>query len=315
LSDGERIAAAEHIARLLSAWGAGSFEDLRDLLEPSLRGLDEATFRDVLERTRSAGADWGYHSPNGFIRSLSRLVIARVLESGSGLEGGEALARTSAGSAVLVGNHLSYVDVNVLDCLLAGAGHAAFADRITALVGPKVYTAPIRRLASLSFGTIKIPQSGRIASEEAVMPAREIAQIASRSLEVARERLGAGDHLLIFPEGSRSRSAALRPLLPAVARYFEQGADVMVPFAHWGTERLVPIAEDHVYPTRVHARIGPGFAIAELLARCGRRRSLLSDTLGFLIADLLPPAYRGVYGEVEPGKDEARKIASDLSGA
>ena len=59
----------------------------------------------------------------------------------------------------LVVNHLSYVDANVLDALLVSSGQRAVADRMTVLVGPKVYMHPVRRLASLCFGAIKIPQS------------------------------------------------------------------------------------------------------------------------------------------------------------
>jgi hypothetical protein len=86
-----------------------------------------------------------------------------------------------------------------------------------------------------------------------------------------------------------------------------------VPFAHWGTEKFVPLGEDHVYPACVQARIGRGLPIRELMARCGRRRALLCDVVGFAIADLLPEDYRGVYGSVEPGREKARQIADALA--
>ena len=47
---------------------------------------------------------------------------------------------------------------------------------MTVLVGPKVYMLAVRRLASLCFGSIKIPQSQSRASGEAVMPRREVAR-------------------------------------------------------------------------------------------------------------------------------------------
>jgi 1-acyl-sn-glycerol-3-phosphate acyltransferase len=306
-------AAAGHLGELLGAWGAGTAEDLARLFEPELAALPPGELPRLLERLQTTGSRWGYFPAEPFVRSLSRQVIARVLEPGSGLEEGSGLDAARGGPLLLVGNHLSYVDVNVLDALLAQTGHAALADRITALAGPKVYAAPVRRLASLCFGTIKIPQSSAIASEQEILPAREIARISGEALGLVRERSAAGDHVLVFPEGSRSRTGALRPLLAAASRYLECGALRVVPFGHWGTERLVPLGEDHVYPTRVHARIGASFDYAELAERCGRRRSLISDCVGFLIADLLPPAYRGVYGAAEPGRELARKIASDLS--
>ena len=57
-----------------------------------------------------------------------------------------------------------------------------------------------------------------------------------------------------------------------------------------------------------------GELAAALAERCraGVSVNVLVDAVGFLIADLLPPAYRGVYGEVERGQEAARKLASDL---
>ena len=62
------------------------------------------------------------------------------------------------------------------------------ADRMTVLVGPKVYMLPVRRLASLCFGAIKIPQSQSRASGEAVMPRREVARLAMQTLQSVAQR-------------------------------------------------------------------------------------------------------------------------------
>ena len=81
-----------------------------------------------------------------------------------------------------IANHLSYIDANVIDALLVDAGYAEVANGLTVLAGPKVFALPIRRMASLCFGAIKMPQSQSTASGEAVMPRREVARLALATL-------------------------------------------------------------------------------------------------------------------------------------
>ena len=143
-----------------------------------------------------------------------------------------------AGKPVVIGaNHLSYSDANAIDVLLHQAGANALCDRLTVIAGPKVYSDVTRRFSSLCFGTIKVPQSGTRATDEAVMNPREVARAARRSIQVAHERLALGEALLVFAEGARSRSGGLQPLLPGVARYLEPADVWVVPMGLTGTER------------------------------------------------------------------------------
>jgi len=50
---------------------------------------------------------------------------------------------------------------------------------------------------------------------------------------------------------------------------------------------------------------------AELFARAGGKRPVVADALGYLIADLLPPAYRGEYASDETAP-AARAAASSF---
>ena len=312
--DVDRTAVIEFLSRLISDWGAGTLDEMRSLISPDIHALDASRLDELIERTRSSGSTWGFHPADAFVRGLSRQIMDRVLDDASSVEGTEQLAGLDGRRALLVGNHLSYVDANVFDYLCHKAGHGDLLDRLVVVVGPKVYSKPIRLLASLCFGTVKTPQSARIASGEAVMSPREVARIALKTLGVARERLEAGDPLLLFPEGSRSRSGALQECLPAVARYLEIPDAWIVPFAHVGCEKLVPLEEDHVYPGRVDLRIGPPIEAARLLERTRRNRGCAVHVLGFWIAALLPPGYRGYYGEpVRPELELARSIATELA--
>ena len=309
-----RDALFEALVNVIADWGAGAAAELRPLLATLLADVtaDElALFRQRLEGT---GHDWSYNPADPLARRISRAMMERVLAPGSALDGAAALEAARREPSVLVGNHLSYIDVNALDALLSRGGHGDDAERITTLVGPKVFTDPIRRLASLCFGTIKLPQSPSRASGEAVMSARDVARLARQTMATAKERQRAGDHLLVFPEGSRSRNASLQPCLAAVARYLEAPSALLVPFGHTGCERLMPIGDEHVHAAEVRVRLGGPVRIAELLEACGRNRQRVADVVGFLVADLLPPSYRGAYTHGVGELERAREIATALAG-
>ena len=297
------------IARMLSTWAAVQEASFRKRLEADLADIPEATLRESVARMDSTGGHWGYHPFDAVARRASRLVHSIVLESSSELIGAEALEVARTRPVILLGNHLSFVDANVADALISHASYADVANRLTVVVGPKVFSEPIRRLASLCFGTIKIPQSASRASGEAVMSLREVARLASGTLEAVRTRQSQGDHLLIFVEGSRSRSGEMQSALTAVARYVEHPDALLIPFAVWGTEKLMPVSEDQVHAADVTVRLGRPVEAAALRELCARR-AMLAQAIGFLIADLLPPSYRGHYSSVGETLAPARAVAT-----
>jgi len=309
----DRAALCGAIAVGLADWGAGEREALERTIWNELRDFSERDLGAFGSRLVETGAEWGFHPFDAVARRLSRLAHRLVLRPPSLLRGGESLAIAHQRPVFFVANHLSYVDANVLDALIVDAGHREVADKLTVLVGPKVYALPVRRLASLCFGAIKIPQSQSLASGDAIMPRREVARLAVQTLESVDQRHRAGDHVMIFIEGTRSRSGAMQRVLPATARYFEAEGATIIPIGLWGTERLVPLDSEKVTPAQASARSGRPIEAAKLFARAGDRRPVIADALGFLIADLLPPAYRGTYGEVTPALDSARAAAASLS--
>jgi 1-acyl-sn-glycerol-3-phosphate acyltransferase len=107
--------------------------------------------------------------------------------------------------------------------------------------------------------------------------------------------LDAGDALLLFPEGARSRDGALQPLLPAVARYCEHPGTWLVPMGLEGTELLMGFGESRLKPTRVVLRVGAAVRAEEFCARYEGNRARVVEALGHMIAEVLSPGYRGVY--------------------
>jgi 1-acyl-sn-glycerol-3-phosphate acyltransferase len=194
-----------------------------------------------------------------------------------------------------VANHLSYADANLVEVMFHRAGADKTCDRLTVIAGPKVYSSLKRRFSSLCFGTIKVPQSSGVSSEDAVMDPREVARSARRSIEIAHERLRMGDALLVFGEGTRSRTRGMQPMLAGVTRYLEVPETMVLPVGIIGTEALFPIDDDALHPVRVEVRVGCPIPVQEIRERCGGERQQMMDEIGLAIATLLPPEYRGAY--------------------
>ncbi len=286
---------------------------LRAELAKFAEGASDAALGEFLERLRTTGGDWGYHAPDPVARELSHLVVGQLFEAGSELLGSEQLAAVRRKPVILLANHLAFVDANALEALLWRADLADICRRLCVVVGPKVFSLPLRRVASLCFGSVKIPQSQSRASDEALMPPREAARISLDMVRLAGERMDAGDALLVFVEGTRSREGAMQRALPGVARYLEYPDALLVPIGLTGTEKLVTIGDERLHPARVTARIGAPIQARVLLERCRNRRALCMDTLGFAIAALLPVEYRGVYAGDDPALQAAREIARSLA--
>ncbi len=308
----ERETLIGRIADLLAEWGAGERSALVQRIAQKVSDADDAELEAFPARLATTGRTWGYHPPDPICRRISRIAHGLVLRPGSGLEPSDALPFARAQPVFFIANHLSYIDANVIDALLVGAGYDDIADGLTVLAGPKVFALPIRRLASLCFGTIKMPQSQSTASGEAVMPRREVARLAQETLLTVEERRQKGDHLMVFVEGTRSRSAAMQRVLPAAARYFEAPGTQIVPLGLWGTEHLMRLETEKVTPSEVHVRVGRVLDAVELFERAGGKRPVVADALGYLIADLLPPEYRGEYAG-EATALAARHVASSFS--
>ena len=286
----------DSIVRFLARERVANAREIRECVERAIDECGPGAIDALSARLLTAGTDWAYYAPDPLARRIHHALATRVMRPEPVVEGAQHLETVQGRPLVIFANHLSYSDANVVDVLLRNAGAGSLADRLTAVAGPKVYSNVTRRFSSLCFGTIKVPQSSERSTEDAVMNPRDVARAARRAIQIAHERLSLGEALLIFGEGSRSRTAQMQQVLPGTARYLELPGTWVLPIGITGTEKLFPIDGASLHPVPITMTIGRPMPASVLQERHPRDRRAMMDSIGRAVADLLPEKYRGVYG-------------------
>jgi 1-acyl-sn-glycerol-3-phosphate acyltransferase len=259
-------------------------------LQADLQALLEATtddeLGDLLRVFATAGDSYRLHPAHPFARAVTRRYM-RVLTPSWQVEGLDRVdAWRAARRRLVVCNHLSYTDTQLTDSLLCLEGQADIADRLVAIAGPKVYTDAWRRLAAIALNTRKTAQSSAVATEQGALAARELAAIAFETLEHCARLMDEGWIILLYPEGTRSRSGRLQPFLRAAGRYLQLEGVHVLPMVQTGSERVFPIDDPGMHPAHVRIAFGDPFVASEFPGR----NTALAEAWRRM-ASLLPPAY------------------------
>jgi hypothetical protein len=87
---------------------------------------------------------------------------------------------------------------------------------------------------------------------------------------------------------------------------------VILPVGITGTEALFPVGGETLHSVETIARFGRPVDARVLRERAGDDRRLIMDTIGVAIAAVLPPEFKGAYGNGQVDLDDARRLHSQL---
>ncbi len=278
-----------HLRALLPSYLAGYIDDepsrARNLvrMRDMVNGWSDETCEMLITQLQELGSENRLYDPHPATRALSRDWMNDIIDEVhlSGLHH----VRGVDGPTILVANHLSYVDSTALDCALTWMAQTDVADRIVSVAGPKVYQNTFRRIATGCLATLPVPQSSSVATEQAKVSPRELARQAIRSIRAAKTMLLANRILLIFAEGSRSRTGRLGPFLQGVHRYLDVPGAKVIPTAILGTDKMMPIGQDRLYHGTLQITFGEPITVGDDPKACLK-------VVHTALADLLPEARR-----------------------
>jgi 1-acyl-sn-glycerol-3-phosphate acyltransferase len=181
------------------------------------------------------------------------------------------------GGVVLVSNHLTMLDPVLLGCLLPRQLHFMAKEELFGVPALGLYL----RLA----GSFPIRRGA---------PDRE-------GLRRAEELLRAGEVIMIFPEGHRSRATGAQEARTGAVLLAARTNSPIVPAAITGTERLrlhqppAEIARGFLSRPEIRMRLGEPFAVARGGGSSARKAA--ADQVMRRITALLPAEYHGIYAE------------------
>ena len=134
----------------------------------------------------------------------------------------------------------------------------------------------------------------------------------------ALEKLANDGCVMIFPEGTRSRTGEMKKAQPGIVRLAMKSQAAIVPVGITGTDGMN--SPFHVFrPSgRLRVNIGRAFTLPDIEGRPSAAvLQSMADMIMGRVAMLLPPSYQGVYGtgdevgEPQAGPAETIPVTSD----
>lgn len=220
--------------------------------------------------------------PENLLVRLTKVAVNRYLKKYGNfdIQGLENIDKAH-GAKIFIGNHLSNADGLVIDMLLREKYDPTF------IAGAKLSDDPVTNLGTKLVKNISIKPN--TADKEAITNMVKLVK--------------SGESIVMFPEGTRSRSGAMIEAKKGVLLIARLTKAPIIPIGLWGTEKLLPIneggsmADETWQHADVHVRIGEPITLPVKKAD-EDKKEFENRTMDYImksISMLLPEDYRGVY--------------------
>lgn len=292
----------ELLYKSLEGWEKAIPADTVPFVREFVEGASDEIITDFLKKYEVAGIDWGFSEGSVFVREIMHLVLNKILKFDiSGSENIDAavklLAEGKAVRLVFVANHVSYSDANIFAAAFDdNFSKYGFAGEFSVIAGPKVFSHPVRKFASMHFNSLLIAQSQTVATVPVAYPIRVIARAAAKVVEDIKARVKI---FLVFPEGKRSRDGKMDHFLSGVYRMIDTDENVLVqPVSILGGEKVLPISQGVLQPADIRINVGKAEYVSDIIEKIGETqgiKQIFMDYLGKKVAALHPEELRGVY--------------------
>lgn len=213
-----------------------------------------------------------------FLRFLLRSIAFALLVKIERVEGLENIP--AQGPAILVMNHIAFVDPIVL-----------------------VYVVPRDIVPMAKIEVYDYPAIGIFPRLWGVVPVRR-EEVDRRAVKEALQVLGAGEILLVAPEGTRG--PALQRGKEGVAYLASRSGAPVVPVAITGTTGYPAFRLSSRWKgSGAHVRFGESFRYKPEYSRAKQAElRLMTDEAMYVVAKMLPPELRGFYADLSRASQE-----------
>lgn len=223
------------------------------------------------------------YMPDGFVKYMSRVVLNHIIKKYADIEvHGEENLKNIKGPVIFISNHLSNSDALVLNKVLE-------AQDVTFVAGVKLSENPTTNLGVSIVKTTSVKPN--TADKEGI---EKIIKI-----------IKSGGSILLFPEGTRSRTASMIEAKKGLLLIGKVTKAPIVPIGIWGSEKLLPIAKDGDMASekftyaKIGVAIGKAVEIPKKLQEEDKHQYEARALTSMMreIARQIPEEYRGVYKE------------------
>lgn len=193
---------------------------------------------------------------------------------------------------VIMPNHLSNADYFVITDSFRRKGFGKIANRTVPLEGLRIGMHPVTKFLAEANDAIQVwPPTIPPKNDEELKEKRRMDR---ESLQYAKRALENGRHLLIFPEGTRSRNGRIQEGQPGAVHFLTLTPNTFIfPIGVWNTEKILapgsPIPALH----SANVNYGEPFSVSETMKLFPKRVEFKNHIMG-RIAALLPIGYQEV---------------------